>query len=116
MTTSRKTEITKATLAMGRAHGISDEQTIREQRAWDMAHVAEEKRAFAALAEESRKERAMTAKSEAAALLEQIAREHLDLDTLKTRDSDSLDFHSLSVWQIRAALEAAYQAGAARKA
>lgn len=54
--------------------------------------------------------------TQAAALLERIAREHMDIDTLETRNSDSLDFHSLSVWQIRAALEAAYQAGAARKA
>lgn len=40
-----------------------------------------------------------------------IAKQHLDLDTLDERRSDSLDFHELSVWQIRAALEAAYRAG-----
>lgn len=44
--------------------------------------------------------------------LAEIAQEHLDLDTLETQNSDSLDFHSLAVWQIKEALEAAYQAGA----
>jgi hypothetical protein len=32
-----------------------------------------------------------------------IARQHLDLETLETRNSDSLDFHDLAVWGIRAA-------------
>ena len=40
-----------------------------------------------------------------------IAREILDLETLETRKSDSLDFHDLAVWQIRDALSAAYNAG-----
>ena len=40
-----------------------------------------------------------------------IAREILDLETLETRSMDSLDFHELSVWEIREALEAAYNAG-----
>jgi hypothetical protein len=40
-----------------------------------------------------------------------IARKHLGVPTLKARRSDSLDFHDLSVWQIRAALNAAYVAG-----
>ncbi len=44
-------------------------------------------------------------------VLEDIAREHLRVPTLETRKSDSLDFHDLAVWQLRAALEAAYQAG-----
>jgi hypothetical protein len=35
----------------------------------------------------------------------------LDIGTLETRNSDSLDFHDLSVWQIREALEQAYEAG-----
>ncbi len=46
------------------------------------------------------------------ALLE-IAQRHLGLETLEPRNSDSLDFHDLSVWQIRRALEAAYRAGQA---
>jgi len=45
-------------------------------------------------------------------LIESIARLHLDLETLDTRQADSLDFHELGVWQLRAALEAAYRAGA----
>lgn len=44
-------------------------------------------------------------------LLEQIAQHHLFIDTLQTRSSDSLDFHDVSVWGIKAALEAAYEAG-----
>ena len=40
-----------------------------------------------------------------------IAREILDLQTLETRRMDSLDFHELAVWEIREALEAAYNAG-----
>ena len=43
--------------------------------------------------------------------LERIAREQLDLETLEQRKSDHLDFHDLAVWQIRAALDAAYEAG-----
>lgn len=45
------------------------------------------------------------------AALEKIAREKLFIDTLETRHSDSLDFHDLSCWQIKAALEAAFLAG-----
>jgi hypothetical protein len=43
--------------------------------------------------------------------LQSIARRHLHLVTLEPRNSDSLDFHDLSVWQLRRALEAAYKAG-----
>ncbi|WP_434345746.1 DUF6900 domain-containing protein [Myxococcus virescens] len=45
------------------------------------------------------------------ATLERIARETLNIDTLKTRKSDSLDFHDVSVWRLKDALEAAFQAG-----
>jgi hypothetical protein len=45
------------------------------------------------------------------ALLTQIAQQHLGIETLQTRHSDSLDFHDLAVWNIRAALEAAFSAG-----
>jgi hypothetical protein len=44
-----------------------------------------------------------------------IAKQHLDLETLETRRSDSLDFHDLAVWRIRAALEAAFEAGRAQE-
>ena len=47
------------------------------------------------------------------ALLTRIAQEHLFIDTLETRKSDSLDFHDVSAWGVREALNAAYQAGMA---
>lgn len=51
-------------------------------------------------------------------LLEQIAQQHLFIDTLETQSSDRLDFHDVSVWGVKAALQAAYEAGlnAARQA
>ena len=48
--------------------------------------------------------------------LESIAAEHLFIDTLETRHSDGHDFHDVSVWGIKAALKAAYEAGAASSA
>ena len=47
------------------------------------------------------------------ALLARIAQEHLFIDTLETRNSDSMDFHDVSVWGVKEALIAAYQAGLA---
>ena len=47
------------------------------------------------------------------ALLAEIAMKHFFIETLETRNSDSLDFHDVAVWAIRSALEAAYAAGAA---
>ena len=43
--------------------------------------------------------------------LNQIARDTLRIETLKTRNSDSLDYHDLAVWEIRTALQNAYTAG-----
>lgn len=40
-----------------------------------------------------------------------IAKAHLDLDTLETRNADYHDFSTQAVWSLRAALEAAYEAG-----
>lgn len=40
-----------------------------------------------------------------------IAQQHLGVDTLRAHGSDSLDFHSVGVWGIQAALTAAYLAG-----
>lgn len=45
------------------------------------------------------------------ALLTAIATKHLDLETLETRGSDSMDFSNHAVWNIKAALEAAFRAG-----
>ena len=55
----------------------------------------------------------MTAKTAAPseALLLEIAAKHFFLETLETRRSDSLDFHDVAIWAIRAALEDAYEAG-----
>ena len=44
-------------------------------------------------------------------LMTQIAQQHLRLETLETRHSDSLDFHDIAVWQIESALRAAFEAG-----
>lgn len=46
-------------------------------------------------------------------VLTMIAREHLGIPTLETRLSDSLDFHDVAVWQVEAALKAAYRLGRA---
>ena len=43
--------------------------------------------------------------------LQQIALDHLFIDTLETRNSDQLDFHEVSVWAVKSALMAAFQAG-----
>jgi hypothetical protein len=40
-----------------------------------------------------------------------IAQQHLHIETLKARKSDSLDFHDVAVWCVKDALEAAYEAG-----
>jgi len=51
-----------------------------------------------------------------AEVVARIAQEILGLDTLETRSSGALDFSDQAAWTLRAALEAAYNAGlAARK-
>ena len=45
------------------------------------------------------------------ATLLEIAKRELGCDTLETRRSDSLDFSDQAVWCLKAALEAAYEAG-----
>jgi hypothetical protein len=44
-------------------------------------------------------------------ILTSIARAHLGIATLETRRSDRLDFHDVAVWQVEAALKAAFDAG-----
>lgn len=52
------------------------------------------------------------AKAKRDASLTQIAFNHMNVETLEERRSDRLDFHDgLGVWGIKAALEAAYEAG-----
>ena len=43
--------------------------------------------------------------------IKRIAKKKLSLKTLEERNMDSLDFHEHAVWEIKAALEAAYKAG-----
>ena len=45
------------------------------------------------------------------ALLMEIAERHLFLETLETRNADSVDFNEHAVWAVRSALEAAFEAG-----
>ena len=47
----------------------------------------------------------------AQALLEKIALDHLFIQTLETQMSDRLDFHEVSVWGVKSALQAAFEAG-----
>ena len=44
-------------------------------------------------------------------ILNLIAQKHLGIETLQTRNADSLDFHDTAVWCIKDALEAAFKAG-----
>jgi hypothetical protein len=44
-------------------------------------------------------------------LFQQIALNHLSIETLETRHSDRLDFHEVSAWGIKSALQAAFDAG-----
>ncbi len=44
-------------------------------------------------------------------LLESIALDHLFIETLQTRHRDSLDFHDVSIWGVKSALQAAFDAG-----
>jgi phage terminase Nu1 subunit (DNA packaging protein) len=48
-------------------------------------------------------------------LLTEIAKKHLSLETLETRNSDSLDFHDVAVWSLKGALQEAYEAGLSAK-
>ena len=43
--------------------------------------------------------------------MQQIALDHLFIETLETRTSDRMDFHEVSVWGVKSALMAAYEAG-----
>ncbi|HUY05048.1 MAG TPA: hypothetical protein VMV33_17360 [Rhodocyclaceae bacterium] len=44
-----------------------------------------------------------------------IAANTLRIETLETRNSDSLDFHEVAVWELKRALELAYAAGRASR-
>jgi hypothetical protein len=44
-------------------------------------------------------------------ILTKIAKKHFNIDTLETRKSDSLDMHNCAVWQIKEALQTAFNIG-----
>ncbi|WP_448505478.1 DUF6900 domain-containing protein [Immundisolibacter sp.] len=44
-------------------------------------------------------------------LLQKIALDHLIFESLETRNSDRRVFHDVSVWAVKSALMAAYEAG-----
>ncbi len=45
-------------------------------------------------------------------LIEAIVKNNFyGIDSIKTRNSDCLDFHDVAIWCIRSAIEEAYQAG-----
>lgn len=51
-------------------------------------------------------------KKEKAKIIDTIANEYLNIKILKTRHSDELDFYDgLAVWEIKKALNAAFEAG-----
>ena len=48
-------------------------------------------------------------------IITEIAQKVLRIETLETRNSDSLDFYDISVWRLKEALEMAYEAGKERR-
>lgn len=44
-------------------------------------------------------------------ILTRIAKNRIGAETLDTRNSDSLDFYDISVWELKEMLEQAYEAG-----
>jgi hypothetical protein len=44
-------------------------------------------------------------------VIARIARDVLGIETLETRNADSLDFHDLAIWDVRRALLLAFNAG-----
>ena len=62
----------------------------------------------------SKQTEAQTAQRDA--LILEIAKRQFFIETLETRERDSLDFHDVPVWAIRAALEEAFEAGRASAA
>jgi hypothetical protein len=44
-------------------------------------------------------------------IIVEIAKKYFNVETLEKRKMDRLDFHEVSVWSMKSALEAAYKAG-----
>jgi len=68
-----------------------------------------------AIREETGKRIAHPAPQSKAEIFTRIAQTHLNIDTLEERKSDRLDFHDVGVLNIKAALEAAFEAGKASR-
>lgn len=68
-----------------------------------------------AIREETGKLISYTSPKSKAEILTAIAQEHLNFETLEERKSDSLDFKDVGVLNVKAALEAAYEAGRASR-
>lgn len=68
-----------------------------------------------AIREETGKRIPYTSSKSKAEILTTIAQEHLNFETLEERKSDSLDFKDVGVLNVKAALEAAYEAGRASR-
>lgn len=65
-----------------------------------------------AAAKSAKKARAAELRAKDAAKAAQAAaQKYLEIETLETRRSDELDFHEVSVWGLKEALEQAYLAG-----
>ena len=50
-------------------------------------------------------------KKKAEEIVEQIAKKHLQIETIETRGNDRLDFSAQSVWSLKKALLEAFDAG-----
>lgn len=74
-------------------------------------HAKHPWRAAAQAELERRRQRAKRNTAERDPELQDIALRYLRLPTLEIRSSDELDFSEQAVWRLRAALEAAYEAG-----
>lgn len=89
-------------------HGSTDTLAHLASRAtWCPAPVKVEPEALAAATQER-----ATREQAREAAVSAVALKHLNIAELATRNADQLDFHSLAVWQVKAALQAAFEAGA----
>ncbi|SUZ33858.1 hypothetical protein ROE7235_03633 [Roseibaca ekhonensis] len=87
-----------------RDHGLDKivvDQFLAEARSGDYAHLLETCQRWFACDQAPSPD----------ATLEDIAMQHLDIETLETQNSDRLDFHDVSVWSIKAALTESYERG-----
>lgn len=87
-----------------REHGLDKDvvdQFLAEARTGDYAHLLETCQNWFAC------DQALSPD----AILADIARQHLDIETLETQNRDGLDFHEVSVWSLNEALLRAFEVG-----